>query len=147
MTPYKEYGLPNLQLLLIYGTFTHTKIPAWGGFFVLKAPVLHMASSTSALTRTAVSPTAKTPSGHTNPVLLCLSSPQHQPEEVLPSILKSRSFTQSMEHKTAPHLLTSKLQGENFHAMEHLHPTPSPASTCPYKSMWNVLYLRNTSSN
>lgn len=109
MTPYKEYGLSNLQLLLVYGAFTHTKTPAWA-FFALKPPVLDIASSTSALTWRAASPTAKAPPGPTNLVLLCLSSPQHQPKEALPSILKRSSFTQSMGQKIAlsPSHLNSK---------------------------------------
>lgn len=78
-----------------------------GVFFAFKPPVLNIASSTSALTMRAVSPTTKAPPGPTNPVLLCLSSPQHQPKEALPNILKRSSFPQSMEQKTV--LLPSHL--------------------------------------
>lgn len=56
-----------------------------GVFVAFKPPVLDSESSTSALTIRTVSPTAKSPLGPANLVLLCLSSPQHQPEEALPA--------------------------------------------------------------
>lgn len=81
-----------------------------GVFVALKPPDLDRESSTSALTTGAGSPTAKAPAGPANLLFLCLSSPQHEPKEALPSNLKRSSFTQSMEQKTAlpPSHLNSK---------------------------------------
>lgn len=75
-----------------------------------------------------MSPTAKAPPGPTNLLFLCLSIPQHQPKEALPASWRDQLPPEhGTEASTTP--LTSKLQQENFHAMEVPCTQVSPVST------------------